>query len=233
MMFNNHNRKLAEDEIDKRRKQSRTYTEPLPLDNPEVESYLEEFYSKQIFERAQEFKKELETYSDTVGVHYEFLVPEQVSFDQFFSRYYYRCNIDKLVQEMQQDEPPSRKTIARSRSGDVIPLPMPAYVRTKSNDGLQLVASNFLAFAGGGGTNGMQSIPSRDDIHLRRASRRPSVSIRSSAPIAPKENTSMSNCREARNELALRLLEEARGKRLDDTAHSPVKPMSAGIQIKF
>lgn len=235
MMFNNNNRKVAEEEIEKRRKQSRTYTEPLPRDNPEVEAFLTEFYSKYIFERALDFKVELETYSDTVGEHYHFLVPEQVSFDDFFSRYYYRCNLEKLMKEIQhQNEDSGRKAVGRTKSGDGLPLVGLARTKSGNGDGLASMASNLLALAGGG-----HSGSARDDG--RRGSRRqaPSRTFSSQSgnggnPLSKEREASLTmSCREARNEMALKLLGEARGKPLDDNSFENHKPMSQGIQIKF
>jgi hypothetical protein len=98
-LFTYNSRKLAEDEVEKRRCQSITYTEPLPLDMPNIQIFLKEFYEIDIFTRGLEFKAELEKYSDSVGEHYRFLVPDQVSFDEFFSRYYYRCDATNIMRD--------------------------------------------------------------------------------------------------------------------------------------
>lgn len=217
MFNNNNNRKIAEEELEKRRKQSRTYTEPLPSDNPEITAFLKEFYSKHVFERALEFKDELEKYSDTVGEHYNFLVPEQVSFDQFFSRYYYRCNLDHLMNEVQQvqnEECGRRRPLGRTRSSDGIPL-MTTLGRGTSGDGLQAMASNLLSLAGGGPSLSLSNEP-------KRMSRKPSTRTGARSPNnslisdnKEKESSLSVSYREAREEMALKLLEEARGKRLD------------------
>jgi hypothetical protein len=84
---------IAKIEVERRRECSSTYTEPLPKDSPLAQSFLKNFYSDEIFDRIHEFKADLIKYNETVGEHYKYLVPEQVSFDEFFSRYLYRCNV--------------------------------------------------------------------------------------------------------------------------------------------
>jgi hypothetical protein len=106
---------MVEWELNKRHGRSATYTQPLitsttTLDEEEnIHSFLSEFYSYQIYDLCNDMKHILRSYHDTVAVHYGLLVPNTCSFDEFWSRYYYRCTIvqvkkDLLFQKQQQRE---------------------------------------------------------------------------------------------------------------------------------
>ncbi len=99
---------LVEWELNKRRGRSATYTQPLiggkypmSIDEEEnVHSFLSEFYSYQIFDNMMNMKHTLQLYSDTVAVHYGLLVPKVCSFDEFWSRYYYRCSLIQVKKDL-------------------------------------------------------------------------------------------------------------------------------------
>jgi hypothetical protein len=99
---------LVEWELNKRRGRSATYTQPLlggkhPLSIEEEEnihSFLSEFYSYQIYDNMMNMKHTLQMYSDTVAIHYGLLVPNICSFDEFWSRYYYRCSIVQVKKDL-------------------------------------------------------------------------------------------------------------------------------------
>ena len=99
---------LVEWELNKRRGRSATYTQPLiggkhpmSIDEEEnVHSFLSEFYSYQIFDNMMDMKHTLQLYSDTVAVHYGLLVPKVCSFDEFWSRYYYRCSLIQVKKDL-------------------------------------------------------------------------------------------------------------------------------------
>jgi hypothetical protein len=113
---------MIEWELNKRRGRSATYTQPLmnkngttSIDEEEnIISFLSEFYNYQIYEKCYDMKQILHIYNDTVAVHYNTLVPNTCSFDEFWSRYYYRCSIvqvkkDLLVQRQKQLEQEQRQ----------------------------------------------------------------------------------------------------------------------------
>ena len=99
---------LLEWELNKRRGRSATYTQPLiggkhPLSIEEeenVHSFLSEFYSYQIYDSMMNMKHILQIYSDTVAIHYGLLVPNVCSFDEFWSRYFYRCSIVQVKKDI-------------------------------------------------------------------------------------------------------------------------------------
>lgn len=98
-------RQQAEYEIHKRRGKSATYTQPLegatPAQQADIDSFLAEFYSRTIFERSSEMQRLLQEYPETLGTHYAVLVPRMVSFDAFWSRYWYRCSLTTVLAEQQ------------------------------------------------------------------------------------------------------------------------------------
>jgi BSD domain len=119
---------LVQKEIAKRRGQSATYTQPFvrchcgsgssncpsPVSvtaaatttieeyDQDVQSFLTEFYGRGIFERSADMVQLLQLYPDTLAVHYALLVPGTVSFDQFWSRYYYKCSATTILREWSQ-----------------------------------------------------------------------------------------------------------------------------------
>jgi BSD domain len=120
---------LVQKEIAKRRGQSATYTQhflrcngssssssnsPVSVTaaaaatttmeeyDQDVQSFLTEFYGRGIFERSADMTQLLQQYPDTLAVHYALLVPSTVSFDQFWSRYYYKCSATTILREWSQ-----------------------------------------------------------------------------------------------------------------------------------
>jgi hypothetical protein len=108
----------AEKIAEKRRGESMTYTEPLPENDRSVELYQAEFYRKQLVTSSslKAMQEELRQYPHTLGDHYKLLVPNTVSFDQFFCRYYYRCSIERVVDELRLEE---GKAVNNSNCNDV------------------------------------------------------------------------------------------------------------------
>lgn len=104
---NNELRERGEKELEKRRGRSKTYTEPLIgstlLEDQDIQSFLCEFYSLTIFHRGPEMQSLLSNQT-VVATHYANLVPHVVSFDQFWSRYFYRCSLTTILQEFEQDK---------------------------------------------------------------------------------------------------------------------------------
>lgn len=101
-------RKQAEKELEKRRGKSATYTQPLVASTEEqvadLEMFMAEWYSRTIFDKAAEFPRLLKQYPETLGEHYDVLVPTVVSFDEFWSRYFYRCSLTTILQEWSHQE---------------------------------------------------------------------------------------------------------------------------------
>jgi hypothetical protein len=104
---------MVEWELNKRRGRSATYTQPLIVENTatpalatsfeeqeDITSFLTEFYGYRIFDSMTDMKFLLQQHTDTVKVHYGLLVPNVCSFDEFWSRYYYRCSYAQVRKEV-------------------------------------------------------------------------------------------------------------------------------------
>ena len=106
---------MVEWELNKRRGRSATYTQPLIVETnnsaipavsfeeqEDIASFLTEFYGYRIFDSMVDMKQLMQQHADTVKVHYGLLVPTVCSFDEFWSRYYYRCSYAQVRKEILQ-----------------------------------------------------------------------------------------------------------------------------------
>ena len=95
-------------EMEKRQGKSATYTQLLQgrdeAEQQDMESFLTEFYGGGIFDKAREMRTLVRHHPATVGTHYALLVPDVVSFDQFWSRYFYRCSSTTILQDLRRSE---------------------------------------------------------------------------------------------------------------------------------
>jgi len=94
-----------EQEAIRRMKLEETYTSPLQNAEEEdeeeetkkaVEEYLANF---QIDEKTQDISGELEKYPDSLQPMFERLVPTTVSYNDFWQRYFYRCDVERIQDE--------------------------------------------------------------------------------------------------------------------------------------
>ena len=96
-------RRRANEEQERRRNQSRTFTEPLKR-TADMKEFLTQFY-KQIYteERRAYYRQEQEKYP-ILKNHYAVLVPEHVTYEDFWQRYDYRTDIERIINELQLHE---------------------------------------------------------------------------------------------------------------------------------
>jgi hypothetical protein len=101
-MWNPFLKKRALDEVNTRRHRSSTFTEPLRK-APEMKDFLTTFY-KNVYTPAKKnfYNQELKTHSDSLKVHYDILVPTMVSYEDFWQRYEWRCDINRVTNELRQ-----------------------------------------------------------------------------------------------------------------------------------
>lgn len=95
-------RKSARAESDRRRKAKETYLEPLPTTTTSSDAH--DFcldFPRNLNHRAQARAVQLQTFPDTVAVHYRSMVPKKVSEKEFWERYYFRCDVDRIMAEGQ------------------------------------------------------------------------------------------------------------------------------------
>jgi len=96
----------AEAEANIRRQRKETYTEPLrpkgkKFSKEEMEDFKEfmmNFY-KTIYKRRDECSQLCAEYPDTIGKYCKELVPKQISYEEFWQRYFYRCDVDNINNE--------------------------------------------------------------------------------------------------------------------------------------
>lgn len=74
--------------------------------DPAILEFLSTFH---IDQQTDDIAMVLEEYADTVGVHFQNLVPMVVTYEQFWQRYYYRCDPDRIQAEMNEEEGRLRK----------------------------------------------------------------------------------------------------------------------------
>jgi hypothetical protein len=94
-------RKRALEEQESRRHKSSTFTEPLKR-TPDMEEFLAEFY-KNIYTDQQHaiYRQEKDQYP-ILKNHFDILVPGIISFEDFWQRYDYRCNVERIMMEMKE-----------------------------------------------------------------------------------------------------------------------------------
>lgn len=97
-----------EQEAIRRMKLEETYTSPLQIADEEEEDdedeerkkALEEYLANfQIDEKTQDISAELEKYPDSLQPMFERLVPTTVSYNDFWQRYFYRCDVERIQDE--------------------------------------------------------------------------------------------------------------------------------------
>ncbi|CAJ1946594.1 unnamed protein product [Cylindrotheca closterium] len=131
-------------EQERRRNQSSTFTEPLPISSPlstlpaasqtaslkppssspedELKSFLEEFNQPVVTpEQKAKNEKEMEEHP-ILKVHFEMLVPKKiVSYEDFWQRYYHRCyDLNRIVSELQQQDKQQEQQGAKDLDSDPI-----------------------------------------------------------------------------------------------------------------
>lgn len=100
-MYNFYLRRKALDEQHKRRQSPATYTEPLQ-GSTMTENFISEF-SEKISQREQIkfYSGEQAKYPDLM-LHFEMLVPSEVSYEEFWQRYEYRTDLNRIMEELKQ-----------------------------------------------------------------------------------------------------------------------------------
>ena len=98
--------KRAAVEVALRRNRESTYTDPVMKKGEhksaeeiaDIKAYLSHFY-RTIYKRSEECQTVLTEHPNTVAVHYANLVPKQMSYEDFWQRYFLRCDETRVVAE--------------------------------------------------------------------------------------------------------------------------------------
>lgn len=90
-----------------------TYTEYLANedDKENVQEYLEIF---SIDAKTDEIAQVLKEHEDTVQKHFEGLCPTQVSYEEFWKRYFYRCDEERIARQLQEEGERARQARAEA-----------------------------------------------------------------------------------------------------------------------
>lgn len=103
-------------EVENRRNHSSTFTTPLDRTQPDFKEFMSNFYQHVYDENKQEYyRNELAKYPDSLGLQYKVLVPAVVRYEEFWQRYEYRCNVSRVMDELQQRNEPDSTTPVKSK----------------------------------------------------------------------------------------------------------------------
>ena len=95
-----------------------TYTEDLADEDEkeQVEAFLEDF---SIDAKTDEIAQVLEAHKDTVQKHFADLSPTQVSYEDFWKRYFYRCNEERIARQLAEETERARQARAEAIQGGI------------------------------------------------------------------------------------------------------------------
>eukprot|EP00527_Entomoneis_sp_CCMP2396_P009314 CAMPEP_0198138832 /NCGR_PEP_ID=MMETSP1443-20131203/2216_1 /TAXON_ID=186043 /ORGANISM="Entomoneis sp., Strain CCMP2396" /LENGTH=479 /DNA_ID=CAMNT_0043800771 /DNA_START=249 /DNA_END=1688 /DNA_ORIENTATION=+ len=107
----------AEEERVRRMEMRETFDSPLISDDDpddykkDVSSYLADF---SIDSKTDEIAKLLEENPDTLKLAFEALVPTKVAYEEFWKCYFFRCDIDRIEKEIEEEE--KEEAVAREKA---------------------------------------------------------------------------------------------------------------------
>lgn len=130
---------LLANEAEHRQSVEETYTKPIHpgQDLAEFKEFLSIFY-KHVYRHDGELKK-LVRQNSVIGKHYERLVPRQISHEDFFQRYLYRCDKQRVFQwekrqSLKEQENGTAGTLSSSLLHDAAEVQVREALRTSERD---------------------------------------------------------------------------------------------------
>jgi hypothetical protein len=102
---------VAAEEVERLMAEDETFTETLDSEDAEVKEFLETF---DLEAKTDDIAKLLESYPDTLKAEFEALVPTQVQYKDFWERYYFRCDEDRVMRDIRRQEEEARKARAEA-----------------------------------------------------------------------------------------------------------------------
>jgi hypothetical protein len=106
-MFKALKRQQAQLEVQARRNRLATFTEPIKVEGDEEEMDLKEFlgtFYRSIYnKRRDEIQLILQSFP-SLDNHYRTLVPSRLTFEDFWQRYFYRCDVDRVLRQWARKE---------------------------------------------------------------------------------------------------------------------------------
>ena len=106
----------AADEVARRRNDPDTYTVPLDENDPDVQAFVDAF---DIDSKTNDIAKLLEQHPDTLRVRFEELATEEISYAQFWQRYFYRCNEERAAADREREEQEASEARAQALAGSI------------------------------------------------------------------------------------------------------------------
>jgi len=106
----------AEDEIIRLMDIEETFSTPLSEGDEAVQNFLDDF---DIESKTDEISKILQENPDTVKLHFEALVPTQISYEIFWQRYFYRCDADRIAKDWETKEQVQRRARTEAIQGGI------------------------------------------------------------------------------------------------------------------
>lgn len=94
------------EEIDRLVREEETFLEPLDAEDEEVIEFVNEFDVEQ---KTDDISMLLEESPETLQVQFETLVPTQISYKEFWERYYFRCNEERIQRQWDEEHEAARK----------------------------------------------------------------------------------------------------------------------------
>ena len=105
-MFKALKRQQAQLEVLARRNRLATFTEPIQVEGDEESADLKEFlgdFYRSIYKRRDEIELILQSLP-TLNKHYHTLVPSRLAYEDFWQRYFYRCDVDRVLRQRARKE---------------------------------------------------------------------------------------------------------------------------------
>mmetsp|Transcript_12157 Transcript_12157/g.18665 ORF Transcript_12157/g.18665 Transcript_12157/m.18665 type:complete len:526 (-) Transcript_12157:1270-2847(-) len=106
----------AEDELLRLMNIEETFSTPLSEGDEAVQKFVDNF---DIESKTDEIAKTLEENPETVKIHFEGLVPTQISYELFWQRFFYRCDADRIAKEWDKEAEAQRRTRAEAIKGGI------------------------------------------------------------------------------------------------------------------
>lgn len=106
----------AEDEVIRLMNNEETFSTPLSEGDEDVQKFLDAF---DIESKTDEIAKILQANPITVKLHFEALVPTQISYELFWQRYFYRCDADRIADYWKAREEAQRRARSEAIQGGI------------------------------------------------------------------------------------------------------------------
>jgi hypothetical protein len=116
VIYEDYDRGAVMEEIDRLICEEETFLEPLDTQDEEVTQFLSEF---DIESKTDDISKLLDENPETLQVQFECLVPTQISYKEFWERFYFRCDEERIQRQWEREQEEKRKARAEAIAAGV------------------------------------------------------------------------------------------------------------------